>query len=319
MAKREQDIFWRFSQPSPQDMGEGKDPSHAPEKGHEYATISLDAIQNDIAVLQEQFDSRAVSMVDYNDRMLELVVQREDLLRRCKPSNQEIVRSLTTKYSTLDSVQEHKDFEVVETLHPLSGLSEEVKTMRKLVKETVGLRFAYHPFLHALFMSSTRVNPSYMAAQTTTYDYRYTVEQLSSLRHYWQKIDSLSDVSKNAKALAALLILASIAEDKLTKDMQGLRDGSKTILPNAEEEFWRSCLFGKPRNEGILFCRHYVNEARQKVEGLAKELYGARAQNARSLSMTRSSTLHFRAAKRISRPESLSRCSVALSMLQSSR
>lgn len=278
-------FFEHFSQPTPDNEEKNNEATMGSGTSKESAGDSLDTVNADIASLQEEFDSRDIGAIEYSDRMLASLAQRQDLLSRSRPSNQEIVRALSTKYPTLGSilgdgeVLGYGDFKKIETQNPLSSLSEEAKSMRKLVKESAGTSFAYHPFLHALFMV-WQIGASREWRISHGCDYKYNFEQLKSLRKSWQMIDSLSGVPAKAKVLPALLILSSIAENTLTRDIQSLREGSKAILPNAEEEFWGSHLFGKPRNEGILFCRHYTSEVRQKADKLAKELYGARAARA---------------------------------------
>ncbi|MDP2629952.1 MAG: hypothetical protein Q8P56_00940 [Candidatus Uhrbacteria bacterium] len=267
-----------FFQPTPDD-DELFDDKVGGGGGKEMASDPITEITKEIIELSEQYSSGAIDAVQYVDLALPLIAKREDHIRHHFPSNQKVVKEFTEAKSVrLSAILHELDYgDIVYTLHPLGGMSDETKRTKSLVAGVADNRIAYRPFLHAMHVG--KQDKGWASGDRDRYVFRHNKEEIDKRTEFWREISKLSDIQdvsdvNKRLGLAALVVLKDIAERKMIGDMRDLLKKPGSVVTRGEEEFWEHYLVGRPRDEGILFCRNYVGDIRAKMKIAAHALYG---------------------------------------------
>ncbi len=248
-------------------------------QGNEIAPDPISEITAQITAVSEKYTTGAIDAVRYVDQILPLIAGREDRIRHHHPSNKEVVRKFYDAKSVRLSaiVNDFNYGELVDMLHPLSGMSDQEKETRSLVRTVADYSLAYRPFLYVM---NAGLPPGRVSFHNEKNRFGYNPEEIKKSRELWQEIFSLSETKGESsdgnkkKGLAALVMLAFIAETKMVGDIQTMLEKPGSVASRGEEEFWEHYLIGSPRDEGIVFCRNYVNAASIRTRESAKELYG---------------------------------------------
>ncbi len=268
-----------FRQPDP-DGDMVAEESGSPVKEKEIAPDPISELTKEITALSEEYAEGELSAVAYVDRVVPLFARREDRIRHHHPKNSDVVKNVfAAKTPRLSAILHDFNFgDIVDTQHPLNAMSDDVKKAKSAVTAVVGYRFAYRPFLYAMTLcKSSRSWDKTVRGEPTL---QYNREDMRIREEFWHEIVSLqetlgvSDFNKRA-GLAALILLTDTAQRKMIQDVHDLLAKPGSVMTRAEEDFWEHYLIGKPRNEGIAFCRNYVVDADEKMKGAANDIYGA--------------------------------------------
>lgn len=249
--------------------------------GKEIAPDPIEEVTKEIVALAEKYAAGAIDAVTYVDQILPWVAMREDRMKHHHPQNRDVVKKIfdatSVRYSTI--LRDFDYGEIVEKFYPLSRLSEDAKKTRALVRDAAAVRFAHRPFLDVITSFDQTATRPIERLRVTGQVFRYNQEHTNRCARLMLDILSLPEVQsdgdlKKRRGLAALVILESIAKAKMMQDIDDLLKKPGSVVSRGAEEFWEHHLLGKLKDEGIVFCRNYVEQIRDYILRIANDEYG---------------------------------------------